>query len=170
MFSHTIRATAPLLLYVAGTFAGELFVLRVSALASIAAVVVTLAGTAQLRMLAAPLLLLLSTPLAAQSTPPIGTDDLARHIRVLASDEYQGRMPGTEGEVLTTRYIVEQFQARGLEPAGANGGWFQPVPLVERSPGRHQVRWSANGRSSVQAPPSRSRRSRTRTRWPARAR
>lgn len=96
---------------------------------------------------AAPLLLLLSTPLAAQSTPPIGTDDLARHIRVLASDEYQGRMPGTEGEALTTRYIVEQFQARGLEPAGANGGWFQPVPLVERSPGRHQVRWSANGRA-----------------------
>ena len=96
---------------------------------------------------AAPLLLLLSTPLAAQSTPPIGTDDLARHIRVLASDEYQGRMPGTEGEALTTSYIVEQFQARGLEPAGANGGWFQPVPLVERSPGRHQVRWSANGRA-----------------------
>ena len=96
---------------------------------------------------AAPFLLLLSTPLAAQSAQRIDADDLMTHIRVLASDQYQGRMPGTEGETLTTRYIVEQFRARGLEPAGTNGSWFQPVPLVERSEAQHVVNWSANGRA-----------------------
>lgn len=96
---------------------------------------------------AAPLSLLLSSPLLAQPSAPIDTDDLMRHIRVLASDEYQGRKPGTEGETLTTRYIVEQFSSRGLEPAGVDGSWFQPVPLVERSPGPHQVDWTVNGRS-----------------------
>jgi Zn-dependent M28 family amino/carboxypeptidase len=96
---------------------------------------------------AAPLFLLLSTPIAAQTSAPISTDDLMRHIRVLASDEFQGRKPGTEGETLTTRYIVEQFSSRGLEAAGVNGSWFQPVPLVERSAGSHQVNWTAGGRA-----------------------
>ncbi|HET9428194.1 MAG TPA: M28 family peptidase [Allosphingosinicella sp.] len=95
---------------------------------------------------AAPFLLLLSTPLVAQTASPIDADDLMTHIRVIASDEYQGRMPGTEGERLTTAYIVEQLRARGVEPAGTDGGWFQGVPLVERSTGRHAVHWSANNR------------------------
>ncbi|MGZ8997928.1 MAG: M20/M25/M40 family metallo-hydrolase [Allosphingosinicella sp.] len=95
---------------------------------------------------AVPLLLLLGSPLAAQTNSPIRPDDLMRHIRVLASDEYQGRHPGTEGETLSTRYIVDQFRSRGLQPAGIDGSWFQPVPLVERSPGEHHVSWSVGGR------------------------
>jgi hypothetical protein len=95
---------------------------------------------------AAPLLLLLSAPLVAQ-TGAIDADDLMRHIRVLASDEYEGRQPGTEGETKTTAYIAEQFRARGLEPAGPNGSWLQPVPMIERSEREHRVTWTANGRA-----------------------
>lgn len=95
---------------------------------------------------AAPFLLLLAAPAAAQRGAPVTPDDLMRHIRVLASDQYQGRAPATEGERLTTAYIVEQFRARGLEPAGENGSWFQPVTLVRRTPGSHDVRWSSEGR------------------------
>ena len=54
---------------------------------------------------------------------------------MLASDDFEGRAPGTEGERRTIAYIVEQFRARGLEPAGENGTWLQPVGLVERRPG-----------------------------------
>ena len=98
---------------------------------------------------AAPLLLLLSVPALAQNERPITPDDLMAHIEVLASDDFRGRYPGTEGETKTTNYIVEQFRARGLEPAGPNGGWLQPLALVERTARGHQVRWTAAG-SAVQ--------------------
>jgi len=95
---------------------------------------------------AAPLLLLFAfAPLAAQPAAPITDADLMRHIRILAGDGFQGRAPGTEGERLTIDYIAEQLRARGLEPAGENGGWFQPVRLVERTAGANRVRWTLNG-------------------------
>jgi Zn-dependent M28 family amino/carboxypeptidase len=94
------------------------------------------------------LLFLASAPLAAQPAPaPIAPADLLRHIQVLASDGYQGRAPGTEGERLTTAYIVEQFRARGLEPAGENGTWFQSLHLAQRSPAGGELRWTAGGRT-----------------------
>ena len=68
--------------------------------------------------------------------------DLLRHIRVLASDDFQGRAPGTDGERRTTAYIVRQFQARGLEPAGENGSWFQTLHLAEREPQAATFRWA----------------------------
>jgi len=93
---------------------------------------------------AAPLFLLFPAPLAAQPAP-IAPADLLRHIEILAGDSFQGRAPGSEGERLTTDYIVRQFQARGLEPAGEGGTWLQPLPIVETVPGVTQVRWTARG-------------------------
>ena len=55
------------------------------------------------------------------SVPPqaaldaIGAEDLLKHIKVLASDEYEGRAPGTKGEELTVKYLTEQFKALGLK-------------------------------------------------------
>lgn len=81
-----------------------------------------------------------SAPLAAQG--PVTPADLLPHIRVLASDEFQGRAPGTDGERRTTAYIVEQFRARGLEPAGENGTWFQTLHLASRRPDTATVTWT----------------------------
>src|SRR5690348_12069990 len=50
--------------------------------------------------------------------------------RVLASDEFQGHAPGTPGEDKTIPYLIGQFKAAGLEPAGENGGWTQTVPMI----------------------------------------
>jgi Zn-dependent M28 family amino/carboxypeptidase len=55
---------------------------------------------------------------------------MSNMVRTLASDEYEGRGPGTAGEAKTVAYISEQFRLAGLEPAGENGGWTQRVPLV----------------------------------------
>jgi Zn-dependent M28 family amino/carboxypeptidase len=55
---------------------------------------------------------------------------LEEHVRVLASDEYQGRKPFTEGETKTLAYLQEQFKAIGLEP-GNGGSYLQEVPMVE---------------------------------------
>lgn len=100
---------------------------------------------APLRALAPFALLLAPIAAPAQTASPITSADLMRHIERLASDDFQGRAPATEGERLTTAYIVQQFQERGLEPAGENGSWLQPVRLVERRPVRSEVRWTARG-------------------------
>ena len=84
----------------------------------------------------------LAVPLAAQPPAPVTAADLLRHINVLASDEFEGRAPGTEGERRTTAYIVQQFQARGLEPAGENGSWLQTFSLASRRPGTASLRWT----------------------------
>ncbi|MGZ8346224.1 MAG: M28 family peptidase [Allosphingosinicella sp.] len=93
-----------------------------------------------------PLFVLMAGAASAQPDSPVTPADLRRHIERLASEEFGGRAPGTAGETRTTDYIVEQFRARGLEPAGENGGWLQPVGLVERETRSHQVTWRANGR------------------------
>jgi Zn-dependent M28 family amino/carboxypeptidase len=62
-------------------------------------------------------------------SPEITPDDFAAHLRVISSDEYDGRKPGTLGERLTTNYIIEQFKRMGLEP-GNKGEWIQSVPAV----------------------------------------
>lgn len=60
----------------------------------------------------------------------INADDLLKHITVLASDEYEGRAPGSAGEELTVKYITEQFKAAGLKPGNPNGSYTQEVPLA----------------------------------------
>lgn len=60
----------------------------------------------------------------------ITAGDLKTYISVLASDEFLGRAPATEGEVKTINYLAGQFGELGLKPAN-NGSWFQEVPLVK---------------------------------------
>lgn len=60
----------------------------------------------------------------------IDTVAIARHIETLASDDFLGRKPFTEGETKTLEYLESQFAAYGLEP-GNGLSYFQEVPLVE---------------------------------------
>jgi Zn-dependent M28 family amino/carboxypeptidase len=78
------------------------------------------------------LLLGLLSLLALGAAPPPHVDmqRMSEITRVLASDAFQGRAPGTTGEDKTIPYLIEQFRAAGLEPAGENGGWTQTVPMI----------------------------------------
>lgn len=70
-------------------------------------------------------------PVSAQEAPPaISAANLTETVRTLASDQFQGRAPGTVGEERTIGYLIGRLEALGLEPAGTNGGWTQPVPLL----------------------------------------
>ena len=51
-------------------------------------------------------------------------------IKVLSSDEYEGRAPGTKGEELTVRYLEDEFKKLGLQPGNTDGTYIQKVPLV----------------------------------------
>ena len=52
------------------------------------------------------------------------------HMAFLADDLLEGRRTATRGYDLAARYVAAQFEALGLEPAGAGGSYFQPVPMV----------------------------------------
>jgi len=65
----------------------------------------------------------------AKAYSSINAEQLASHIKVLASDEFGGRAPSSEGEKLTLGYLTKQFKALGLVP-GNNGSYLQEVPLV----------------------------------------
>ncbi len=93
-----------------------------------------------MKILIAPLL---ATALAAQAAQPAGaerganaasatinSEDLMRHMKVLASDEFEGRGLGGKGEALTIDYLQKQFSAMGLKPGNPDGSWIQKVPMV----------------------------------------
>ena len=73
---------------------------------------------------------LLGTAAAAAAAPQVDMKRMAEISRTLASDAFQGRAPGTPGEDRTIPYLIAQFKAAGLEPAGENGGWTQEVPMI----------------------------------------
>src|SRR6266478_2000030 len=60
----------------------------------------------------------------------ITPDALLAHIKILSSDEFEGRSPGTKGEELSIKYISDQFKAIGLKPGNPDGSYFQEVPLA----------------------------------------
>lgn len=57
-------------------------------------------------------------------------NDIMQHTKVLSSDEYEGRGPGTRGEELSVKYITEQYQRLGLKPGNPDGTYVQKVPLA----------------------------------------
>jgi Zn-dependent M28 family amino/carboxypeptidase len=66
----------------------------------------------------------------ATETARIDAAKLSEHVRVLASDEFEGRAPGTAGEEKTVAYLVEQFEQIGVQPGGVDGSWTQVVPMI----------------------------------------
>ncbi len=66
--------------------------------------------------------------------PAIDGNAVLEHTKVLASDEYEGRAPGTRGEDLTVGYIEEQFRKAGVAPGNTDGSYIQKVPMVGITP------------------------------------
>jgi Zn-dependent M28 family amino/carboxypeptidase len=73
---------------------------------------------------------LLASTALAQDSGPIDPAKLSSITRTMASDEFQGRSPGSPGEAKTIEYLVREFKALGLEPAGDPGVYTQDVSLV----------------------------------------
>ena len=79
-------------------------------------------------------MLLTVTSCAITADPPnsraIDTQRLSETVKVLASDGFEGRAPGTAGGRKTVQYLIDAFQALGLQPGGKDGAWTQTVPLI----------------------------------------
>lgn len=62
--------------------------------------------------------------------PELSMQTMKDVTKELSLDSYEGRAPGSPGEVKTVAYLMQKFKAAGLEP-GNEGSWTQDVPLVE---------------------------------------
>ena len=74
---------------------------------------------------------LASALLAAQAQAATDPAGLSQFVKILASDEFEGRAPGSAGEAKTVEYLTAQFRKLGLEPAGEHGTFVQEVPLLK---------------------------------------
>jgi hypothetical protein len=74
-----------------------------------------------------------SNSYVSTNRPDITPEDLQAQIMLLASDSLQGREAGSAGEALATDFLVREFQAYGLQPAGTDGGFVQPFTLIKGS-------------------------------------
>jgi Zn-dependent M28 family amino/carboxypeptidase len=80
----------------------------------------------------------------AATGPEFNPKQLSQDVKVLASDEFEGRGPNTAGETKTVNYLIEQFKAAGMQPGGdpvkgkkGERSWTQDVPL-----GRFEIKGS----------------------------
>ncbi len=64
-----------------------------------------------------------------KDTPRFSAERLAADVKTLASDEFQGRAPGTIGEDRVIEFLSGQFEQAGLKPGNGNS-YLQPVPMV----------------------------------------
>jgi Zn-dependent M28 family amino/carboxypeptidase len=67
---------------------------------------------------------------AATAAKKIEARSFLNHVSRLASDEFEGRAPATNGETMTVNYLVDSFRKLGLAPGNPDGTYTQKVPLV----------------------------------------
>jgi len=99
---------------------------------------------ARLARLAAPIIGLAALAACATTPAPRIADaeidairaNLMRDIEILASDEFGGRKPGTEGEERTVEFIIARFEEAGLVSGTNDPGsaWRGPVDLIATTP------------------------------------
>jgi hypothetical protein len=83
----------------------------------------------------------------AKADSPVTEAQLADHIKILASDAFEGRAPGTEGEDRTIAYIVGEWAKAGLVAVpGSTTPWLQPIPFVETQSLSSAAKFKVNGR------------------------
>ncbi len=87
---------------------------------------------------------------AGAAEPKFSADRIRAHVSFLADDLLEGRGTGTRGFDIGARYVASQFTGYGLKPAGAGGGWLQPVVLSSANlAGPAQLTISGKGATTV---------------------
>lgn len=97
----------------------------------------------------------------------ITAEGLLKPIRILAGDDFGGRLPGTAGDKKSVDYLTAQCRALKLAPGNPDGSYVQSVPLwgtrsqgkltidgVSLEAGRDYVAWSALPEAQVKVPSS----------------
>ena len=67
---------------------------------------------------------------ALKAQNAITAELLNKHISTLASDEFEGRFPGTLGEEKTIEYLTDTYESLGLQPGNPDGTWLQKATMT----------------------------------------
>jgi Zn-dependent M28 family amino/carboxypeptidase len=70
------------------------------------------------------------TPEEQVAASAIDANRLSAHIRFLSDDLLEGRAPGTRGDEVARQYIAAQYALLGLQPAAADGSYFQRFDIL----------------------------------------
>ncbi len=107
---------------------------------------------------AAPLALMAANPVHAQqaqsldipdvASPSVSQDTMRDVTRMLSSDEFEGRAPGSVGEQKTIALLTERFAKAGLKP-GNGDSWLQKVPLVSIEAGKNSPLAITDGKTPL---------------------
>lgn len=85
------------------------------------------------------------SPVPSRAWNAITAEALLKHIRVLSSDEFEGRAPATPGEQKTVDYLVSTCRAMKLEPGNPDGTYVQEVELWGITPGEREISIQSRG-------------------------
>ncbi len=75
---------------------------------------------------------------SASSHEAVNIANVRSHIKTLASDEFLGRGPLTEGETLTINYLADEYKKLGLS-GSFNGEFLQPVTMAKLTPDQNMT-------------------------------
>ena len=78
----------------------------------------------------------------------IKVENLAKNIKILSSDEFEGRFPASKGEEKTINFLKRKFQEIGLQP-GNGESFFQEIPLVKITADPDMELKVSNGKKSI---------------------
>jgi Zn-dependent M28 family amino/carboxypeptidase len=67
---------------------------------------------------------------SASPAPLISAAQILERVKVLSSDEFEGRAPATPGEEKTIAYLTAEYKKSGLAPGNPNGSYLEDVPMV----------------------------------------
>ena len=76
-------------------------------------------------------------------------EDLRMHLEEIASDRYEGRETGQEGQRLAAEYIRNQFKKSGVEAPPSLGGYYQKFPMIEQEAGGITLQINGNEKEWV---------------------
>ena len=60
----------------------------------------------------------------------VSAADMLADIETLASDDFEGRAPGTRGGEMTVGFLTERFRRLGLKPGNPDGSFVQKVSMI----------------------------------------
>lgn len=90
---------------------------------------------------------LTATANAAPYAAMITVEDLQSYLNELASDEFEGRETGTEGQRKAADFIAAHFEKLGLPTIGDSSTYFQNIAFTAESWSNGQIELTINGES-----------------------
>ncbi len=67
---------------------------------------------------------------AQDAANQITSEYIRKIVKEISDDRYEGRGPGSRGDVAARKYLAAELEALGLEPGGLDGSWEQEFDLV----------------------------------------